>query len=353
MKNKTNKRQRITRSKVRALVPLNTDKIRRNELNKLKCNKATCASLKEQAEQFEKKDYPAFTKWIHVECGEIIEKTNTLRGKMSALQNTLYLAEDLYCNFPSCTVKACADAAAHYIDTNGEIPAGFESFFKEDPPNEFEDDNPSDPFEDEEEADAARKFFDSLFEDLDKESDFDGPDPFAPTKQQKKRWAEEDKCIKKLYRKIIRKLHPDRAGSSTPQQQELWHAAKKAYDARDLETLQHIEENCDLLNDRLTRFASISSIRNGIHFYKQANKKIRRTLRQMKKQLEWGFSSWSEKKKKGVLKKRLNVLNADHSMLIVHCSSLKDELDRIRKTPRTKIKKTGRSHANQEQFDFF
>lgn len=346
---KTNKRRRIVRSTVRALIPLDTEKIRKSELNKLKRSKKTCASLADQATQFEKKEIPAFAKWLQSECGELIQTNNTLRGKLSAVQNILYLTEDLCATFPQYTVKECADAAAHYIETKGEIPKGFEFFFEDEPADEFEDNDPLD----EEEAEAARKFFDSLFDDFDDESDFDGPDPFAPTKQQQKKWAEEEKCIKKLYRNIIRKLHPDRAGSSTPEQQELWHAAKKAYDTNDLETLQHIEANCDLLNDKLIRLASISSIRSGTNFYKQTSTQIRRALRQLKQQPEWGFLSWTQKKKKSVLRDYTAELDYDLTMLSLQYSNLERRLKQMRKAPRKKVKKASTSHQGQAQFDLF
>ena len=348
MKKKTIKRQRMVHSEVRALIPLDTEKIRKSELNKFNRSKKTYANLKDQAEQFEKKELPAFSKWLQTECDGLIQENNAVRGKVSALQNILYLTEDLYGTFPQYTVKECADAAAHYIETNGEIPTGFEFFFEDDPFNERDQECPFD-----EEDDEARRFFESIFGDSETDSDFDGSNPFASTKQQKRKWAEEEQCIKKLYRKIIRKLHPDRAGSSTPEQQELWHAAKKAYDASDLETLQHIEANCDLLNEKLIRFASISSIQSGVNFYKQTSTQIRRALRQLKKQPEWGFLSWTDKKKKGVLQEVTDELNDDLSMLALHHSKLERRLKQMRKAPREKVKKTSASFQDQIQFNFF
>jgi hypothetical protein len=53
MNKKTTNRRRIVQSRVRALTPLDTEKIRKSELNKLQRSKKTCASLTEQASQFE------------------------------------------------------------------------------------------------------------------------------------------------------------------------------------------------------------------------------------------------------------------------------------------------------------
>lgn len=353
MKKKTTKRRHIVHSSVRTLIPLDTQKIRKSELNKLKRSKKTCASLQAQAEQFEKKEAPAFSQWIHAQCDPILSKINRLREEAFSLRNTLHLAEELCATFPQYTVKDCADAAVYYIETKGKIPAGFEFFFEDDPVDDPEEED----LLSEEEAEAARQFFDSLFDELndafDDESDFEGSDPFAPTKRQKQKWAEEEKSVKKLYRKIIRKLHPDRAGSSTPEQQELWHAAKKAYETNDLQTLQHIDANSDLLDDKLIRFASIASIRSGTKSYKQTSTRIRRTLRQLRKQPEWGFLSWTDRKKKSVLSKYSEELNYDLTLLTLHHSKLERRLKQMRKAPRKKIKKAAASFQTQDHFEFF
>jgi hypothetical protein len=344
----TRKNQRATRSTVRALIPLDTEKIRKQELAKFNRSRTTCASLKDQAAHFETHEAPAFAKWIHTQCNPIITEIQTLREKALALKNTIYLAEDLCDFFPNRTTKECADAAASYIENKQEIPIGFESFFEEVSKQQ-------DTIDEEhcDEDDAARKFFDSLFGDLNDSYDSDEPDPFAPTPQQKKQWAKETHSIKKLYRKIIRKLHPDRAGSSTPEQQELWHAAKHAYDSNDLETLQHIDANCDLLNEKLIRFASVSSIQSGTHFYKQTNAEIRRILRQMKQKPEWGFLSWPARKKKKVLQECTEELQRDHFMVSLDHSSFQRHLDRMRKAPRAPKNKATAQNKNQENFDFF
>ena len=363
---KKNKSQRVRHTKVRALIPQDTDKIRKSELTKFKRNKTTCAKLTDQIEQFEKNDVPAFTTWLHAECAPSLQKITTLREKAFALQSTLILVEDLQIFYSHYTLKECADAAVHYIETNGGIPEGFETFFKETTSNDEEQEDPFGSPEDldDAEAEAARKFFDSLMDGFDTDfcdDDPDFPDPFGPHEKTPK----EKNSIKKLYRKITNKLHPDRVGNATPEQQDLWHAAQKAYETNDLETLQHIETSCDLFNDKLLRFASVSSIRNGTDFYKQTNTEIRRALRQMKNELEWGFLSWTDKKKKSVLKRYTEDLNDDLTILTLQHSTMQHDLDQMRKVPQTKNnnpkrKRKGSSpvqpavqEPNQRQFDFF
>ena len=200
---KKKKTQRVRRSKIRALVPLDTNKIRKSDLSKFKRSKTTCAKLTDQVEQFEKKDAPAFTQWLHTECEASLQKLNTLRGKAFTLQHILELAEELH-HFYRCTPKECADAAVHYIETNGEIPKGFENFFQENSSTDTEKEDLDD--------EAARQFFDSLMNDFN-DDDPDFTDPFSP----REKTPDEKKSIKKLYRKITHKLHPDRVGNATPE----------------------------------------------------------------------------------------------------------------------------------------
>ncbi len=47
-------------------------------------------------------------------------------------------------------------------------------------------------------------------------------------------------ALKKLYRALVRRLHPDLNGSLTPQEQLLWHRVQEAYVAFDLESLRDL-----------------------------------------------------------------------------------------------------------------
>ena len=340
-------------SKCRALIPLETEKIRRIELTKFNKNKATHTALTAQMEAFEKEEVPAFQKWMHARCGNLREKANAAYSEFAALKNTFSLASELCDFYPEYMEKECADAAAAYFKNNGAIPAGFEEFFEPEPV--FEPENgPFDFFddlEDEREAAEAREFFESLLGDFSAEfgQPFDELPRFQDTAHQKRSSA------KKLYRSITKKLHPDRIGDTSPEQQDLWHAAKRAYEIDDVETLEHIEAHCELLNPHHNKFAAVSSILSGIQFYKKANAQIRRILREMKHQPEWGFLSWSDKKKENLLKQITRELNAD----LIHLTACRDEIQHLlhqMQNPQKKQTRSRRSAAyrhNQDQFEFF
>ncbi len=127
----TTPKKSTTKTHPHALIHLDTKKLRKNVLDRFNRNKAKHASLNAEVEQFEKEDLPAFRKWIHNQCKELQEESNTLRSEHSALRKTLELTDDLCEFYPRRTSKLCADAAVHYIETEGNIPDGFDLFFRE------------------------------------------------------------------------------------------------------------------------------------------------------------------------------------------------------------------------------
>jgi hypothetical protein len=350
-KKNTRKSQRAARSTVRALIPLDTEKIRRSELGKFKRSRTTNASLTAQLNEFEKEDVPAFQQWMRSHCGDVRDKINAAYHQCSTLQHTLLLAEELFdFYYPDRSIKECADAAVYYAENTGKTPAGFSDFFE---PEQYDENNPFDDSEEEDDPEEARGFFESLMDDLD--DDFDGFDPDSyGTPRSGEALHKEKTTVKKLYRSIIRKLHPDRAGSSTPEQQELWHTAKKAYEWHDIETLKHIDAHCDLLNKNMIRFASISSIQSGITFYKNSNTKIRRAIRQMKAQPEWGFRSWPEKKKQQLIKRFSADIKRELEYITVQRTAAQRRLDQMRAPPKTKqSRRATAATCDQNYFEFF
>ena len=349
------KKPRITRSRSRALIPLDTEKIRNNELKKLQRNKATSASLHAQEEAFEKKDIPAFRKWVQTHLGKHLHKINIAQQEYSALRGTLLLAEEFNEFYPMYTKKACADAAIYYDETDGKTPEGFEEFFEAVHAQEKEQEELNDEME--AESAQAKEIFDSFMNDLLGNAEYD--DDLDDCPFSRKATLKKETQIKKLYRKIIRKLHPDRANSSTQEQQKLWHTAKKAYDTGDLETLEHIDSHCDLLDTKTIKFTAIDSIRSGIEYYKKANTLSRRRIRQLKTQPEWGFCSASNKKRAHLKKQYTSTLTDELDLITDDLESLQGMMALIQKEPKRRSprprrpKKEPTYHQDQNSFDFF
>jgi hypothetical protein len=342
--NPKQKSRRIAPSACRALILLETEKIRKIELRQFNKNKAAHLALTAQVELFNTEEIPAFQSWLNARCGDLREQASAAYSEFSALQNTFYLANEL-CNFyPEYTEQECADAAVYVSKHNGEIPKGFEAFFEPEPENDpfgfFEEE------ENESESAEAREFFESLRGGL---SGAAGDPLTSPPPSQAAR-------AKTLYRSITKKLHPDRIGQATPEQQELWHTAKRAYEIDDVETLEHIEAHCELLHPLHNRFAAISSIRSGIQFYKKANARIRQTLWEMRGQPAWGFLSWSHQKKERLVQQITRELNDDLRQINASRTEIQSLLRQMQ-TPRKKQARGKRSAAfrypEQDLFELF
>jgi hypothetical protein len=63
--------------------------------------------------------------------------------------------------------------------------------------------------------------------------------------------------VKTLYRKIVRLLHPDAAGSLSGAELELWHGTQAAYQERDVFTLELILARCARVGTKQLRYSEL------------------------------------------------------------------------------------------------
>jgi hypothetical protein len=68
--------------------------------------------------------------------------------------------------------------------------------------------------------------------------------------------------VKKLYRKIVRRLHPDARGSLSGAELELWHQTQAAYHAGDVFTLEVILARCDRVGTKQLRYSELLELVN-------------------------------------------------------------------------------------------
>ncbi|MBV9489005.1 MAG: hypothetical protein JO069_04675 [Verrucomicrobia bacterium] len=66
--------------------------------------------------------------------------------------------------------------------------------------------------------------------------------------------------IKALYRKIVRVLHPDAAGSLSGDELELWHQMQAAYESGDIVTLELILARCDRVIPKQLRYSELLAL---------------------------------------------------------------------------------------------
>lgn len=96
--------------------------------------------------------------------------------------------------------------------------------------------------------------------------------------------------IKTIYRSLARSLHPDMNPNLTLRKQELWIEVQKAYQERDLESLEIYALHADLLDDKDSQFSSLSLLQELRLKMKNKIRQIQSQIRAAKKQAYWNFS---------------------------------------------------------------
>lgn len=98
--------------------------------------------------------------------------------------------------------------------------------------------------------------------------------------------------ITELYRQLAFALHPDQAGSkNNPQQMELWHQVQAAVEAQDLDRLEILHAHLEMYSGTLHPQTPVSRIQSLLHMYKESRNALRRRIRLLRKNTDWGFSS--------------------------------------------------------------
>lgn len=376
---KSNGMQPGARVSCRALIALDTSRLRKADLKKLDRAKKTYSNLESQWNQFEHVEKPAYIRWVRTHCGTKIEDIRQIQEKIDLLSRTLNLAEALRAHYPRRSMYACAEAAVYYYANAGKSPEGFEDFFVVETPDDQEDRSAGhgSAFDADDDADGNNpfdadgfSFFDDLIDEMLGEDQDDVGDMFGDVFGAPRTASVRDDNfmgrIKAVYRQIARRLHPDQGGTGEASQLELWYEAQQAYANHDIETLDRIHAHCDLLDEGNAMKAPVSSIRNGIAHFKKACSSLNRRIRAARSELEWGFLTWNEQKRKRHLNRVLAELRDDFSIMTYQHDHLQRELDRFLRRSRSHKSSTRKKAASssrrvpdpfadsdQALFDFF
>ncbi len=99
-----------------------------------------------------------------------------------------------------------------------------------------------------------------------------------------------------LFRRLAKALHPDRAGSFSEQEKDLWQRAVEAYKQNDLPRLEVVWLHYSIFNsNKIEQDLPVSSFLALQHDLKQQNKEKRREIRRLKKGQIWGFANLDAK----------------------------------------------------------
>jgi len=105
----------------------------------------------------------------------------------------------------------------------------------------------------------------------------------------------EEERFKQLYRKLIRRLHPDAHGTDRTEgwMKRFWESVQKAYNSKDLLSLDRILKLTLLRTNALNQL-TVDEICEASHWLEKDLSNLEKEERQLKKSMAWGFSERKE-----------------------------------------------------------
>lgn len=333
------KRGRPPKNTCRELIPLDTAKIRQGYLKEYKRRKKVLDRLEEQLQRYEESDEPEYRKYLARTFGaeqtllreltEQIHLCQTRYEKIRFLARESYMSKERYCF----TLRSQLTSEQDFW---GLLELELQNFWESGRKTREE--------EKRECEESVRKLRSSIFgidedEDIEKDETSEDDDDFEKIFQNlfKNLLGEDDDNtseeeseagdLKKLYRELCLRYHPDRMGAHDAKTQRLWNEIQDAYMNRDLEGLRAIRSGIELESGETT--LSCSEIDEMLLDIEWSIQEKRSELRAQKKTPIWGFSSWTEQKRKQIAKEIKSEFDQNAQMTRLQLQRLKTELERL------------------------
>ena len=162
-----------------------------------------------------------------------------------------------------------------------------------------------------------------------------------------------------LRRQLAFALHPDQSNSDTdPAKMELWHEVQEAVENRDLDRLEVLYAHCQMLDGELSLQTPVSRLRALTDMYRRSRDALRRRIRALRKEPDWGFSVLNEAGRHTIrrglehqLNEQVDQLRAELAM-IQEFYRYKFDSPRSRRTRSTAAAREQRDVPGQGQFAF-
>ena len=256
-------------NRCRALMLIDNEPIRRRIESELQVLRAAIEECEEQISRHESFDLPAFRQWMAVECADLLHEQRVLEDRLRLLRGRLAAIEGLTRHGIKNVAAAFywfheieqeRDAVPPYVQRAWEEvtvgrPERHRTHSVE--VGRFEDEDPS-VTEEEEGSEFSAEL---------RQGSAEGQRPEGREASEQGR-EESGKKLKSFFRKIAMLLHPDMAGLVSNQELELWYQAQRAYEERDLATLETVLARCDRVG---TNCRTLSELRE---FVRQANVRL-------------------------------------------------------------------------------
>lgn len=362
---KTGSKGRPERVLCTALIPLNTSKIRKTLLDAYQKKKKELEKLESEITQSDEKDKAAFRNFLISRFGaettrmrELTEEIHLLAMRLDKIQTMaemVFMTPGRYYHHLESKVTPEADV---WTVLENEIQA-----FREEERQrreEFERKLMEDDSRDEEETPFDEEFDDNIFEDFDDSDDddffedFDEDDmsnlfgdeeesPFEDffkkifSKNKHKKEDENDsKSLKKLYRELCTRYHPDKIGAHDAKTKQIWLSIQEAYETRNLQRLRAIHANLELESGKSE--LRCSDIRTMIDTLKFEIHTGKRQLQALRREVHWNFTDSTDKHKQKLEKMLAEEFRSDIRIAERELKNHEIALDRIRTSYQPKKK---------------
>ncbi len=266
--------------------------IRQQHINAYKIQLSSLKNANEKMRRYVEIDQPAFTLWWQQEFSELLSAQMILEKTFMDLQ-LLSDAVDQYRQHYGCTNQRAYNVVFK-AQAEGTLAALMRNIFAEkdraqQKPGKHSSSLPAD------------EDFQAWFEQA-KDQQTEHSPSTAPTQVIPGQTPEEttDSYIKKIYRDLVRHLHPDAkdGGEQSSEEKLLWHELQNAYEWRDLDRLEGIFRS---LHGQMSAAINFAKIPIGdIFAMKEAVAKklnlLRRELKEAKKEANWDFENRRKKR---------------------------------------------------------
>jgi hypothetical protein len=289
----------------RDLILMDTTKIKKHLLTAYRRKKKSFEKLESQLRQYNEQDIAEYQKYLAQRFGQEMSRQRELQEKIhlteSRIQLIFHMADEKgmsrarYCYHLKSKVT---DEVDFWSVLDQEYQEFIEEIRREEEAWQLGD---NDDFEDDEDLDDDDDFgdfeeiLDDIFDDDPLKDIFHGLNDLFGSKPPSNK--NEGGELKRLYRELCLRYHPDRAGEHDSRRKHLWISIQEAYQEKDVERLKTIHTGIELeLNPESAAIscACLADIINDLEFSAMS---LKSELRRLRKSPAWGFTAQKSSKR--------------------------------------------------------
>ena len=259
----------------------------RNELNK----------KQKLLSEYEDSDRVAFQQWLNHTFGAKLSKVRELTETLNQYYFILYQLEhcSLFCRDKLPEVhKELFERKKDGTLFQFVLPIDKDSFDAEeedemeDEEDEWDDDDEWEEDDEWDMGDTFEEFFGGKGGGSDSEKSFH----FNPgdLHSRKSINASDHLRIKKCYRSLAKRLHPDHSTLDESLREKRWHEIQDAYQNNDLEALLRVEAICDMDGTELSVNLGLARLTDLARYHQSHLQPLRRELSEAKRDIAFGFN---------------------------------------------------------------